>query len=262
MTATTGAGIPIWGVDNASSPLSLDARVLEDYSGGIQVSALTNSTAPGTTLTTTYQSQGIAFANSAGAPLSRGQKCSFPNSQSATPCNLTNGKLDQPALPIPGGKNTCAGTANCPPPPEKVVVDLGSARDIGLVVVRGCTTACTVSSSTDGATWANVGTPSSSYSAIAVNPSTRARYVAVEASLSSLVQISVWGPGPPVATTAPSSSNAGIGGAFHQLTSSSGLLATLLTALGLALLVALGVIVYLVRRKPKTQVGGPPQWPT
>jgi hypothetical protein len=201
--ATTGVtfaeadGTLVW-LQAASSGQSIDARLLEDAKGNVVATANANSQAPQTSVAFYYQSAAVAFAGTAGAPPSRGAAC-FADATSGpvalTPCPLTDGNLG--VAMTPQSEPSCS--SNCPtaaPANNWAYVDLGSAKSISLVVVRGVYASCVVETSADAMTWAALpGGPNSGI--FSVTASGTARYVRVRAASASdrvtgLAEISVW----------------------------------------------------------------------
>ena len=176
----------------------VDGRVLEDTSGRVTVSGGRTDRIEGSDLTQRWTGPGIAYAASAGAPASRGAACTYSHGATSVPlvsgaCALTDGDLTD-AVPLPP---TCAaGSVGSAPPPcpvaDAVAVDLAAAVPAQLVVVRGCTAACAVSTSADGRTFAPAGAVTGPFGQVTL--SGKAIRAVRVAHPDELREISVWGP--------------------------------------------------------------------
>jgi hypothetical protein len=190
-----GAGTLVWTFDSTRPDVTFDPRILEDTSGSLAVSAMTNVGAEGTSVTVRRQSARVGYRSAAGTPLSRGRSCAVGLAPTS-PCAVTDGDMAN-QLPRPA-TSTTSTTA---PAPEFVTVDLGRPADVSLVVVRGCT--CQVERSTDGQTWTAVGR-STGYTAVASARPATARFIRLTGSIYQLREASVWeGPAPQAPATAP-----------------------------------------------------------
>ncbi|MGH2718353.1 MAG: hypothetical protein ACRDJU_07220 [Actinomycetota bacterium] len=180
----SSSGSPVWTVSNATSGLSVDPRVLEDTQGDVEVESNTSVQGSGTTFQVTYRTA-LATFQGPGAPPSRGAPCSTTGSptQTAQSCPVTAGDLASPAA-TPVGRSG-------------LVIDLGKARSISFVVVRGTGGNLLVESSSNGTTWSSVGGIYSLPSTLAPTLPEPARYLrirpAAKGTSPELAQISVWG---------------------------------------------------------------------
>ena len=85
--------------------------------------------------------------------------------------------------------STLAGSTTAPAPAATATVDLGQARTVALVVVRGCS--CAVEASVDGRTWTSLGR-SAGYTAVVPARPAPARYVRLTGATGDLREVSVW----------------------------------------------------------------------
>ena len=69
----------MWTFDSTRTDVTYDPRLLEDTTGSLAVSALTRSTAEGTTVGIRRQSARVFYRSTAGPPPSRGRPCAVPN---------------------------------------------------------------------------------------------------------------------------------------------------------------------------------------
>lgn len=182
---------PVWSADGPS-PLTVDQRVLEDSRGSVAVDARMDRDAPGTSVRVTARSPQVPYASVAGAPPSRGAPClSYTGPDVAgvalSPCPVTDGDFGSTLAPAP------QGTAEAR---SGVAVDLGRARAVSLVVVRGCPGDCAVESSVDGRSWRILATRSGAGTTVAPPAGTTARWIRVRspagADLSRMAEVSVW----------------------------------------------------------------------
>jgi len=181
-----------WVVSGARPGASVDARVLEDRSGTVEVDASTSSPGPHTTFRFTYRSSTVPF-HGPGAPPSRGAGCLAQAGNGAPvalhPCPLTDGNL---ATPAALAASPCAGCT--PAATSAAIIDLGSARPVSLVVVRGATTGVAIEGSNDLSTWSMLGSLATNPGAAAVAGA--ARYIRVRSlsglGLGGLAEVSVW----------------------------------------------------------------------
>jgi hypothetical protein len=91
------------------------------------------------------------------------------------------------------------GTAPLPAGTTGVDIALPTATPAELVVVRGCGPSCTVATSADGTTFADVGTVSADFGALALPsaPITDVRIIWGATAPIGLREVSMWGPAPP-----------------------------------------------------------------
>lgn len=197
----------VWRATAGAGALELDARILEDSRGGVQVFSTVDDikTSPelGTDVEVLLRSARIPYTSSAGRPVSRGKPCFVADAAgqpvSQASCTLTDGRFDAPFHPV-----TCpTNRADCREPTHTAAwVDLGAPTDVTFVVVRGCSGACTVEASEDAASWRTLGAGRgeevSGDIAVAPGRPMRVRYVRVspDGSVGPLREISVWDPTP------------------------------------------------------------------
>ena len=179
---------PVWAFDSAGPEVTFDPRILEDSSGSVAVSARTSGTAEGTTLSILRRSARVPYRSTAGPPPSRGRPCTRdPGAAPLARCPLTDGDLST-ALPAAATTSTTTHTSTVPSR-DSATIDLGGARDVSLVVVRGCT--CDVEASADGQIWRAFGR-ASGFSALTPARAGAARFVRVTGSLTDVREVSVW----------------------------------------------------------------------
>jgi hypothetical protein len=233
-----GAGGLVWqsGALAGRTSYDIDARILEDIGGAVSVLATTQTPATHTTVALAYRSPRVAVHGTAGVPVSRGKPCSVlitggsePAGSAAgltrlSPCGLTDGRFDTPALgaalaqagsPNPAaclrpagtapsgaaaGPGPAAGDSPCQSPRATATVDLGTLSPspsdrLGLIVVRGCPALCGVDVSADGSRWQTAATASAPDAAIPLSPPVAARFVRVAApatDLAAVTELSAW----------------------------------------------------------------------
>lgn len=183
---------PLWSQPASGRRAVIDARILEDRSGSVAVSA--GAELPGAIgagkVRTSHLSPRLRAGTGAGTPPSRGRRCA-PVTGTAPAvdgrqgrCAATDGDLDAPARL--SGSGVVTG----------VVVDLGSVRAVDLVVARGFAGQFLVELSDDGKDYRTVATASGTAAAVEPRGGQRARYVrlrspaGVDQSLSA--EVSVW----------------------------------------------------------------------
>jgi hypothetical protein len=191
----------VWTAHGHAGGAELDARLLEDSTGGVVVfSSVANIKLPparGTDVEVQARSARYAYASRAGVPASRGKPCSVPGPDGKavlqSPCTLTDGRFG-PTFAY----RACSGQQSCAEP-KTVTFDLGRTIPVTLIVVRGCGTTCTAEASTDNTTWRSVGTSTSS----GQEPSrdvampvagAAARFVRItsDGGLSEMREVSIW----------------------------------------------------------------------
>jgi hypothetical protein len=181
----------LWSQPAKGRAATIDARILENGSGSVAVSA--HSGLPGATgaghVSASYLSKKVAARSNVGTPVSRGARCApvsgtAPATNGAyTRCGATDGDLTSPAHLTGNGVV------------DGVVIDLGRARPVDLVVARGFAGQVLVETSTDGKAFGIVATSSGTV-ALSVPGRPTARYVrlrspaGLDESLSS--EVSVW----------------------------------------------------------------------
>lgn len=189
--AGAGPGLD-WAINGARPGASADARVLEDRSGTAEVDASTSRPGPDTRFRFTYRSASVPF-HGPGAPPSRGAACLAQAAGAAPaplhPCGLTDGNLSSTVVLSAGQCAACS-----PSPADAAIIDLGSARAVSLVVVRGATGLVAIEGSRDLSTWTALGSLDASPGSATVSGSTR--YIRVRSasgtSLAGLSEVSVW----------------------------------------------------------------------
>jgi hypothetical protein len=185
-------GNAVWGFPATRPEVSFDARILEDTTGSIAVSARSSATAEGTTVGVVRRSGRVGYRSTAGAPVSRGRPCTQSAGPSPARCTLTDGDFAN-RLPAPATSTTVppaqAGATIPSPPPAMATIDLGQPRNVSLVVVRGCS--CAVEGSTDGQAWTPMGR-STGDTAVVPARTGAARYVRLTGPLTDLREVSVW----------------------------------------------------------------------
>lgn len=183
---------PLWTQSADGSSAEIDQRILEGAAGTVSASARTDlSGASGAgQVRASYLSKRLKVKSSSGTPASRGRPCAAVTGTAPardarfTRCAATDGELNTPAHLKAAGK-TVTG----------VTVDLGSARQVDLVVARGFSGQVVVEVSEDGKTYRIVATSTGTV-AVDVPGSPRARFVrlrspsGLDESLSA--ELSVW----------------------------------------------------------------------
>jgi len=189
-----GEGRQVWQFRSGGTQLSYDPRILEDTRGGQTVAAQRKDVAPGTTLELAYRSAQVPFRGQ-GPPPSRGLSCSYEEEASPPvtldPCPLTDGDLFSAARlpdPRPGPSVQPGGTVPVPRT-RSVTVDLGSVRNVSLVVLRGCS--CKLEASPDGRTWNELDSQTGDW-AHSEPGSHSARSVRVSGDIGLIREISIW----------------------------------------------------------------------
>jgi len=194
------AGEPVWTTSGRNELASFDPRVLEDSKGSVSVAAewpgQRVADDRGRTIELVLRSGRPGYRSRAGAPPSRGAVCAVraPDGSLVTrsPCPLTDGAFDTPM-----GASPCEQGAACIRSDE-VVVDRGGIRPVGLIVLRGCSAACKIESSTDGRAWTLAATTAAGDAAVNVIEGSSARFVRVISDdIESLREVSVWEPDGP-----------------------------------------------------------------
>lgn len=175
---------PAWVTGSVTPNDSIDARLIEDSSGGVHVVARASGTASGTTVDFTYLSGSIGANGTAGAPPSRGAACApviaSGIGQFNARCPLTSGDF---------GNSFVTGSA-----PSGAVIDLGTERAVSLVVVRGCSGQCHISVSSDLSAWSDAGSLSGEFASAPITLNRSARYIRLlgTPNVPLLHQVSVW----------------------------------------------------------------------
>lgn len=185
----------VWSQPASPTGGVIDARVLEDQPAKAAVAA--HTTLVGATGTTDvragYLSARVPVRPIAGAPPSRHDTCS---AVSGIAPNLATTR--QPSCPVTDGDLISSGLLQAARGANVtgVVVDLGRARPIHLVVVRGVAGTYVVELSTDGRHYSPITTASTSPTAVRPAGRPVARYVRVRSPSglgeSLMTEISVW----------------------------------------------------------------------
>lgn len=195
-----GAGEIVWTTPGRSEAATFDPRLLEDSKGSVSVvaqwAAHTVPDERGRTIELLLRSGRPGYRSRAGRPPSRGMPCALrlPDGSlvSRAPCPLTDGAFDAPMGPQP-----CEEGRQCVRSNE-VVVDWKRPRQIGLIVVRGCSAACKVDTSEDGTNWRLAATTAAGDVAIDTIEGARARFVRITSDdIEALREVSMWEPGAP-----------------------------------------------------------------
>lgn len=200
VTFSARDGQEVWAAPVSGTAAQLDGRVLEGTSGRVTLSGGSSDKIQGSDVTLRWTGPGIAYASGVGAPASRGAACTYTNGPSPVPqtsgtCALTDGNLTTPVpLPPVCAAGTAQGSTAVLPCPQANAVDVTLAALVPaqLVVVRGCSAACTVSTSADGRTFRPTGSVTGPYGAVALAAGT-VKVVRVS-NPAGLREISVWGP--------------------------------------------------------------------
>lgn len=184
--AATSASL--WSQNAKGGRVQVDARVLEDHSGSVAVTARTSL---GGGVHGIYATPHVNVRAVAGAPPSRHRPClavsgAITSLQTAPQpvCAATDGDLSKPARLLAAKAATVTG----------VVVDLGSVRPVDLVVVRGVSGSVSIELSSDGRNYLKVAFQSGPTIA-ATFAKQPARYVRVRSDgldESLLTEVSVW----------------------------------------------------------------------
>lgn len=189
-------GRPVWALSDAGS--TIDVRVLEDVRGGVAVQATTETSVDDLDADIAFRS-GQHPVEGPGAPPSRGASCSATDGdrvQVVAPCPLTDGDLatlaDVDIDDCPEGRTPCPAPAD-----SSVVIDLGSERDLSLLVLRGDEDDVVVDVSGDGRTWAQLLSVEMTGTSVAVGlpPGTTARAVRLRGDsgdIGQFAEISLW----------------------------------------------------------------------
>lgn len=183
-----------WSQPASGNEASIDPRILEDQSGTVAVSASTDLSGGSGTgeVRASYLSTRLPVDGTAGAPPSRGRPCAAvtgpgrPVRGALPACAATDGDLTTPSHLTSRKAGVVTG----------VVIDLGAARPVSLVVVRGFAGQVLVEVSDDGRTFRTVATSAGSAAALEVPGSPSARYVRLRSPAgldeSLLSELSVW----------------------------------------------------------------------
>jgi hypothetical protein len=158
---------PVWSFPASDRGVMFDGRVLEDIPVTATVTAtLPNHQAPAPLLSLNWTAASLTPPLHPGPPPSRGKPCSGRSASGPavplTPCRLTDGDFGQPnfaqlAPPCPTTTSASAASACSQPQVRDLTVDLGSVRQVSLVVVRGCPFGCTIDVSGGPNAWVPVG---------------------------------------------------------------------------------------------------------
>jgi hypothetical protein len=186
---------PVWSQEAGRAGATIDARVLEDQPAKAAVTARADlDGATGTDdVHAVYLSSRVPVRSIAGVPPSRGAGCSAVSGTAPpfkltrqTSCGVTDGDLIAAASLHASRGATVAG----------VVVDLGEARRVSLVVIRGVVGQYVVELSTDGRNYLTISTGTESPTAVQPAGRPVARYVRVRSPSglgeSLMTEISVW----------------------------------------------------------------------
>ncbi|MGH2721628.1 MAG: hypothetical protein ACRDJO_08500 [Actinomycetota bacterium] len=187
-----------------STEARIDARQFEDGRFHFAVTAETKVAIDGRDVEFAYRSGSHRAPVAAGAPPSRGRPCLTDDPggtlHAVDPCPLTDGDLDrheQVSHP------PCApGAADCTQTHQRVCVDLGAARPVGLVVYRTpfLYDKALVELSADGRRFVGAGRPetrgrgNTEVFAVTIDPAKTAKVVCLRHQFSgaALRELSVW----------------------------------------------------------------------
>jgi len=254
-----GAGGLVWdsGPLAGRTSYTVDARVLEDADGGVSVVATTDGSVVGSGVSLAYRTGRRHVKGSAGSPPSRGRPCTVTSGvgqvTSQTPCGLTDGRFDRPALvtaAAPGPSTTvCPVATTCAraEPLDTATVDLGRPVDGSLAVLRGCPSGCVVAVSSDASTWATVGTAAGP-DALMPLTSGAVRYLRVSGpstTMAGVTELSIW----PVQAAAGRADVRAIGGTPASRHTSRRVGVYVVVA-GLLLIVLVGALGFVLGRRP------------
>jgi len=246
----------VWRVFPAQPGVVFDPRLLEDSTGTMRVIASASrihvTETLGDEVAFAMRSGARSYVGSAGTPLSRGAPCSVVaagKSVRVAPCRLTDGAFGDGFAPV-----VCSGSTACTEPPhESAIVDLQRSARVDLIVVRGCTRACRVEASLDGADWRLIGVGQGNEAAFALAQARSERYVRVSGpnEVDQLTEVSVWGPAkqsqPRSLLVAPTPSPAARGTVPAPTKTRSTV--WIIVAVGILGAVSGGLIVWLARRR-------------
>ena len=207
-----GSGGLVWdsGPLQGRTSYDVDGRVLEDADGAVSVVATADTQVTKSADRLAFRTARRHVRSAAGVPASRGKLCSIVVAGAAptttSPCGLTDGAFDRPAL-----TRALGGAANDPKATgaaASATIDLGEAVPPTMIVVRGCPTSCPVATSSDGTTFVPVRTATQPDAILLPTAPAPARYVRVSGEardLAALTELSVW---TPAQGKRPTSSNA------------------------------------------------------
>ena len=191
----------MWTFESRGREVTFDPRILEDTAGSLSVSTRTPATAEGTTVSVLRRSARLSYRSTAGPPASRGRPCTRSDAAVAR-CPVTDGDFTT-RLPTPAVTTTTTASpgVTTAAQSDSVTVDLGRARDVPLVVVRGCQ--CEVEGSLDGQSWTPLGR-STGFTAVVPARTGAARHVRLTGLLTDVREVSVWDTAPSAPPPAPS----------------------------------------------------------
>lgn len=256
----------VWMFLNASNGFEFDSRLLEDTTGTFAVYAdfddVDVSAAEGTKWDIFFRSARLPYRSPAGRPVSRGAACSAygPSGQpvAQSPCRLTDGGFSEPfdARTDPA----CPPGQQCPQGSNNAAhIDLASAKNVTLVVIRGCSRICTLEASLDATNWGLIGSGQGSDEIsegsdnFAVTPAAPvpARFIRIsqEGGIDELTEVSVWDDSPPAQAPAPAGSLLAPGDAPTGPEDGAERGRLLWIALAVVLVAAIAISVYLITRR-------------
>jgi hypothetical protein len=206
----------VWTFGNVHSGMRFDPRYLEDTTGSMAVYAEEDGVGVGesfgTRIDMVWRSAQYPYVSPVGAPVSRDKGCFVYDAKkrpvAQANCALTDGNFDEQFSPHTAPP--CTGNNNCAEPRHTTaVIDLGRARPVTLVVVRGCDDRCVVDLSNNAKTWRPAGSGAEFQANLGiVLPGIAARYVRIRGSnVGALHEVSVWDRDrgtPPVRVAGPS----------------------------------------------------------
>ena len=148
----------------------MDGRLLEDFSGHVNISVGADAVVGTTSLSLNYGSASIPYRSPAGPPRSRGVPCLVTNTvgtvMSTNPCPLTDGVIEEHNFMA--DFHCVTGAVGGSPPGclsnkrsgDEVVIDLGGQQPVSAAFLRHIAPASVeVATSVDGLRWKNSPTP-------------------------------------------------------------------------------------------------------
>jgi hypothetical protein len=185
---------------------AVDARVLEDLTAGLHLSASATQPGPDTKFQTTYSSHGVRVTGTAGPPPSRGVRCFAHGAEGAVrldPCPLTDGAFDRGLA-----QQKCSARAQSASGPgatcnDWAYLDLGSRKPVGAVFVRSASpgTSLVLETSDDATQWTErARTDLGNFQRHTLSEEPTARYVRLrstaggtaDTAIAGLTEVSVW----------------------------------------------------------------------
>jgi hypothetical protein len=144
----------------ASTQVTIDPRVTQDFAGNWAIWAHRKIAGDGTDFDLTWYSPATAYATRGRIPQSRGKDCWLQGANGPVkqgPCPLTDGDLGTGLQPL--SVPQCPSGQSCTPPPQNnwVYVDLGTATTLTAFVLYdvafGSSSSATIEGSVDATAW-------------------------------------------------------------------------------------------------------------